>query len=370
MNSITSYFKPFSSNISTEFPTAKTEEYRYSNVITKLAAITVTAATGKKMSLPTKGDHTFFADQVLENCATKTFEELPKNYHRHENYFKQASLAKDNKFYEITCDKEEMTLDFAASKGSVLTDKVYIHVPSQKKVQIYLNFYTEDNSLSIPMIYIDAQDNTHVELIYTVEKENNTGVVAPLFELIAQEKSHVSLQTYTQGIANHRLTFIGFCAGANSHIDLRSGFNLEGKESCDLFVRIYHEAADSTSNQMIKTVVTDSSQMNFNGLIYANGEAHNIYAYQMLKGMILDDDAQILARPQLDIEYFELACSHGVSIGNFDPEELFYLKSRGIQTKDVYPLLLYGFFSEPFMEIPLETYWVSRIKNLLGTKQI
>lgn len=370
MNSIVSYFKPFSKNISSEFPTAKTEEYRYSNVITTLSALTVEAAIGKKINIPTKGDFSFFSDQVLENCATKTFEELPKNYHRHENYFKQASLAKDNKFYEITCDKTEMSLDFVASKASVLTDKVYIHVPSQKKVQIYLNFYTEDNSLSIPMIYIDAQDNTHVELIYTVEKKHNTGVVAPLFELIAQEKSHVSLQTFTQGIDNHRLTFIGFCAGANSHIDLRSGFHLQNKESCDLFVRIYHEAADSTSNQMIKTVVLDSSQMNFNGLIYANGEAHNIYAYQMLKGMILSDDAQILARPQLDIEYFELACSHGVSIGGFDPEELFYLKSRGIPNKEVYPLLLYGFFTEPFIEIPLEAYWISRIKNLLGTKQI
>ena len=370
MNSIVSYFKPFSKNISSEFPTAKTEEYRYSNVITTLPALTVEAAIGKKINIPTKGDFSFFSDQVLENCATKTFEELPKNYHRHENYFKQASLAKDNKFYEITCDKTEMSLDFVASKASVLTDKVYIHVPFQKKVQIYLNFYTEDNSLSIPMIYIDAQDNTHVELIYTVEKKHNTGVVAPLFELIAQEKSHVSLQTFTQGIDNHRLTFIGFCAGANSHIDLRSGFHLQNKESCDLFVRIYHEAADSTSNQMIKTVVLDSSQMNFNGLIYANGEAHNIYAYQMLKGMILSDDAQILARPQLDIEYFELACSHGVSIGGFDPEELFYLKSRGIPNKEVYPLLLYVFFTAPSIVIPFEAHGISRIKNLLGTKQI
>lgn len=368
MNSVASYFHSYSSN-NTEFPSTKSEEYRYSTVISQLNTVTIEANAGKVFDLPSKGDFSFFADLVLD-LPTKSFNDLHKNYHRHQNYFKQASLAKDDRFYEITCDKEEISLDFASSKHAVLTDKVYLSIPNHKTVKIHLNFHSEAQSLLIPIIFIDAQAHSHVELIYTVDKATNKGIIAPTFELIADTKSHISLQTFTEGIDAHRLTFIGFCAGAESHIDLRTGFHLQAQESCDLFVRVYHEAADSTSNQMIKSVALDSSQMNFNGLILANGEAHNIYAYQMLKGMLLGEDAKILARPQLDIEYFELACSHGVSIGGFDPEELFYLKSRGIAAKDVYPLLLYGFFSEPFIDIPLEEYWIKRIKNILGTEAI
>ncbi|MGL5955152.1 MAG: SufD family Fe-S cluster assembly protein [Brevinema sp.] len=360
MNSLISYFEPFTA----DFPSKNSEEYRYSKIVDKFANISVAPLKGKVFDLPSKGDYTFFSDQAI-NLPKKSFQELPKNYHRHENYFKQASLAKDNNFYELTCKNEKTTLNFASSTNSVLTEKIYLHIPAEKTVQIYLNFYSEEQSVSIPMIYIDAQQNSHVELIYTVDQEHNKGIVSPLFELIAAEKSHVSLQSFTEGIAHHRLTFIGFCDGADSHIDLRTGFLLREQETCDLFVRMYHEAENSTSNQMIKSTVLDSSQMNFNGLIYADGKAHNIYAYQMLKGIILGEKAQILARPQLDIEYFELACSHGVSIGGFDPEELFYLKSRGIQSKDIYPLLLYGFFSEPFVELPLEEYWINRIKNLI-----
>lgn len=368
MNPVVSYFEPYS--YTATFPTPKMEEYRYSNVLDSIIALQLKAQSGQKKALPTKADYTFFADHVLKDIKIVSFDQLPKNYHRHKNYFKEASLAKSQDFYEITCTKESLTLNFATTKNSVLSDKVYIHVPQNQSVQIFLHFYTEENSFSMPMIYIDAQDHTHVELIYTVESRHNKGVIAPIFELIAQQKSHVSLQSFIKGIPHQRLTFIGFCAGEESHIDLRTGFYLAEKESCDLFVRIYHEAKKSTSNQIIKSVAFDSSQMNFNGLILANGEAHNIYAYQILKGMILGEEAQIFARPQLDIEYFELACSHGVSIGGFDPEELFYLKSRGVKDKDVYPLLLYGFFSEPFIGIPLEDHWISRIKNLLGTKQI
>ncbi len=348
-------------------PDSKSEEYRYSSFIGKISSGAYT--DGVKFDLPEKADYSFFAGQKTEGLPLKAYAELPDNYKRHENYFKNANLAEDSNFYELTCKSEKTVLNFAASKGSVSTAKVYIHVPAGTNAQIFVNFYTQQDSLSIPMIYIDAQENTHVELIYTVDAAQNKGAVAPLFELIAEEKSHVSLQTFTEGIALHRLAFIGFCAGKESHIDLRTGFNLKDHEACDLFVRMYHEAELSTSNQMIKSVADDASQMNFNGLIFANGEAHNIYAYQMLKGMILGDEAAIHARPQLDIEYFELACSHGVSIGSFNPEELFYLKSRGIKTTDAYALLLYGFFSEPFIDIPLEDYWVGRIKSLLNTTE-
>ncbi len=342
-------------------PTSKTEEYRYSTVVDQLANIDKATSNCAKFDITTKGDYEFFGDSL----GTKSFQDLPKNYHRHQNYFKELSLSKNENFHEITCDKSETIINFASSQNSILMDKIYIHTPSDKVAKIYINFHSQEGSFSMPMVFIDAQDNTHVEIVYTVDSANNSGIVAPLFELIAQEKSHVSLQSFTSGVKCHRLNFIGFCAGDNSHIDLRTGFHLQKDETSDLFVRIYHEAKDSTSNQMIKSVALDSSQMNFNGLIYANGEAHNIYAYQMLKGMILGEKARIFARPQLDIEYFELACSHGVSIGGFDPEELFYLQSRGIKLEDVYPLLLYGFFSESFIDIPLEEYWITRIKNIL-----
>lgn len=368
MNNTRSYFESLISDI--EFPSAKLEEYRYSKIPAKISELTATVGTGQKITLPWQSDFSFFADQEIEGLSTKNYNDLPNVFHRHQNYFKQAVLKNSKNFYEISCDQDEMTLSFVTNANSILMDKIYLHIAPQKKVRIFLKFYTEKNSLAIPMIYVDAQENTHVELIYLVEQQDNQGIVSPLFELIAQDHSHVSLQTFVKGVSNHRLAFVGYCLGAESHIDLRTGFYLEHEEECDLFVRIFHEAPNSTSNQMIKSVADHASVMNFNGQIYANDKAHNIYAYQMLKGMILGKDASINARPQLDIEYYELACSHGVSIGRFDPEELFYLQSRGINNKDIYPLLFYGFFSEPFVDIQTNDFWITRIKKSLGTEDI
>ncbi|MGL4394735.1 MAG: SufD family Fe-S cluster assembly protein [Brevinema sp.] len=350
-----------------EFPSKKSEEFRYSKVIQKIADLQLNPNSNKALNLSWESDMVFGAGQV---AGTKSFDQLPSVYHRHQNYFKNAALAIDNKFIEISADKEEMTLSFVASEGSILSDKIYLHVPAHQNTKITLKFATEKNSLAIPMIMVDAQEHTHVELIYIVDEQENKGVIAPLFELTAGEKSHVSLQTFSKNLETHRLSFIGYCLGAESHIDLRTGFYIEKQETCDLFVRIFHEAPDSTSNQMIKSVADDAAVMNFNGQIYANDKAHNIYAYQMLKGMLLGRDAEINARPQLDIEYFELACSHGVSIGQFDPEELFYLQSRGVDKKNIYPLLFYGFFSEPFVDINTTDFWTAKIKETLKIESI
>ncbi|MGL4389050.1 MAG: SufD family Fe-S cluster assembly protein [Brevinema sp.] len=368
MNNARSYFESLLSH--SDFPSPKLEEYRYSKVLQNILDLNISIGSGKSIDLPWDSDRVFSADQKNANTSTKIYEQLPDIYHRHQNYFKNISLAVSKDFVEISCENEEMTLSFVATEGSVLTEKIYLHVPAHKTVKIFIKCYTEKNSLAIPMIMVDAQEHTHVELIYLVDEEFNKGVLAPLFELTAGEKSHVSLQTFSKNLNSHRLSFIGYCIGAESHIDLRTGFYLENKETTDLFVRIFHEAPDSTSNQMIKTVTDHAAAMNFNGQIYANNKAHNIYAYQMLKGMILGDDAEIYARPQLDIEYYELACSHGVSIGRFDPEELFYLQSRGIDKKHIYPLLFYGFFSEPFVDINTTDFWVSKIKEILKIESI
>ncbi|MGL5721290.1 MAG: SufD family Fe-S cluster assembly protein, partial [Brevinema sp.] len=244
--------------------------------------------------------------------------------------------------------------------------KTYIHVGKDRSVRLYVHVLSQENSLMIPQIYLDAQDNSHIELVYVADKAHNKGLLSPFFEMISQENAHTSFQTLCSGLDYQRLAFMGYVKGSASHIDLRTGFYLQKQERCDLYVRIFHHGADSTSNQIIKAVTLDESQMNFNAQIYASPQAQNIYAYQKLTGMLLGEKSQIFARPQLDIEYYELACSHGVSIGGFDPEELFYAQSRGIPAKDIYPLLLYGFFGEPFVDLPLEDYWVSQVKNTLG----
>ncbi len=71
--------------------------------------------------------------------------------------------------------------------------------------------------------------------------------------------------------------------------------------------------------------------------------------YQASRTLMLSDQAKAESVPGLEILADDVHCSHGVSIGELDAEEIFYLRSRGISPEDSKRLLIDGFF-EPVLE--------------------
>jgi len=65
----------------------------------------------------------------------------------------------------------------------------------------------------------------------------------------------------------------------------------------------------------------------------------------------LDDDSQFLAKPELEIYADDVACSHGSTSGAIDETALFYLRSRGVPTKDATNMLTLAFLAEAVDEI-------------------
>ena len=72
----------------------------------------------------------------------------------------------------------------------------------------------------------------------------------------------------------------------------------------------------------------------------------------MSKALILDDQAEFNAKPELEIYADDVKCSHGSTSGSIDPEAIYYLKTRGIEQSIAKKLLINGFLNEIFENIP------------------
>jgi Fe-S cluster assembly protein SufD len=81
-------------------------------------------------------------------------------------------------------------------------------------------------------------------------------------------------------------------------------------------------------------------------------EAHGTDGYQGSRILTLSDAAKAEAVPGLEILSDDVRCSHGVTIGELDPEELFYLRSRGISVREARKVLAEGFLEEALGRIP------------------
>jgi Fe-S cluster assembly protein SufD len=122
----------------------------------------------------------------------------------------------------------------------------------------------------------------------------------------------------------------------------------------DNHVFIDHAAPDCTSNQLFKGILDDEARAVFSGKIMVRKDAQRTRAYQNNKNLLLTDDTRANAQPHLEIYADDVKCSHGATIGQLDPDAMFYLRSRGLCERSARQLLMYAFAMEVIQKINVD----------------
>lgn len=116
-------------------------------------------------------------------------------------------------------------------------------------------------------------------------------------------------------------------------------------------VFITHDAERCESRQVFKKVLKSGAVGVFQGKILVKQGAQKTDGYQISQALLLDEDSQYLAKPELEIYADDVKCSHGSTCGAVDPTALFYLTSRGVPRAEAEGLLVLAFLDEPIAEI-------------------
>ncbi|MDV4144216.1 Fe-S cluster assembly protein SufD [Shimia sp. FJ5] len=116
-------------------------------------------------------------------------------------------------------------------------------------------------------------------------------------------------------------------------------------------VFITHDAENCESRQVYKKVLRNGATGVFQGKILVKNKAQRTDGYQISQSLLLDDDSQFYAKPELEIYADDVACSHGSTSGAIDDEALFYLRSRGLPEGIATDLLTLAFLAEAVEEI-------------------
>jgi Fe-S cluster assembly protein SufD len=161
--------------------------------------------------------------------------------------------------------------------------------------------------------------------------------------------AHVSVQAGGK-IARHELQ-VEF-AGSDAEVDIQGLVLARGTAHIDHTLHLHHALPDCRSNQLFKHVVDDQGHAVFQGGIRVAPHAQKTDAQQLSRTLLLADRAQIDTKPELEILADDVKCSHGASIGDVDPQQLFYMQARGIPVAEARRLLLSGFAYEIVSAVP------------------
>ena len=141
-------------------------------------------------------------------------------------------------------------------------------------------------------------------------------------------------------------------AGPGARLDLAGLYLCPGSERVDLQVLVRHASGGSFSRQLFKGIVGGSARATFDGLIYVAPDAQKTEAYQENHSLLLSDTARVESRPQLEIYADDVKCSHGATTGYLNPDELFYLRSRGIPEAEARHLQMQAFLAPVARRLP------------------
>ncbi len=134
--------------------------------------------------------------------------------------------------------------------------------------------------------------------------------------------------------------------GARSEVELNGLYLCGENRHADLTSVVTHKTPGGKTKQLIKGVARKGGRGVFQGKIVVERGAQKTDARQYHHGMLLEEGAEIFARPELMIHADDVACAHGNTAGGMDENALFYLRSRGVPDEEARALLTEAFLLE------------------------
>lgn len=143
--------------------------------------------------------------------------------------------------------------------------------------------------------------------------------------------------------------------GENSNLAIK-GVNLIGAGShIDVTTTLAHNVHNTTASELFRNVVPAGGKGVFQGQIRVAQPAQKTDAQMACNTLLLSDESDFSAKPELEIFADDVLCAHGATVTDIDDNHLFYLKARGIGEREARALLVKGFVEEVFVEIENET---------------
>ncbi len=121
---------------------------------------------------------------------------------------------------------------------------------------------------------------------------------------------------------------------------------LDGKRHADSDIKVLHSSGHTRSDQHFRGVLDGRSRSVYTGRVVVAKHAQKSDSAQQSANLLLSPRAEADTRPQLEIYADDVTCSHGAATGAVDPEALFYLQSRGLDSDMARRMVAYGFAAD------------------------
>ncbi len=292
--------------------------------------------------------------------------------------------------------------NFAALNAAYLNEGIYIHIAEGVKINkpVCLICHTESGGILLMnnlRNLIVLEKNAQAEIIeyynYSGEQKscyfNNIvneiylGEQAKLEHYKVQDEAFKAIHLAINSIeVKKSASYKSFCLqkGADlarneslinleescAQAEVNAVYAMNGWATLDITTDIRHLAAETFSQQLVKGVVGGQAKGIFQGKIHIAPNAVKTKGYQQHRALLLSDEAEVDVKPELEIFADDVQCTHGSACGQLDAEQLFYMKSRGLDEDIAKKMLIDAYLQEVIAKVDDEKVidWIKLVLKL------
>lgn len=188
-------------------------------------------------------------------------------------------------------------------------------------------------------------DDAHVDHIKLIGEGSDALHVSSLMASIGAHARFNDFTFTTGGLTVRNQLFVNF-NGEQTIARLHGANLLKNRQHADTTLVATHAVGHCQSRELFKSVLDGESRGVFQGKIIVQPHAQKTDAKMLANALLLSENAEADAKPELEIFADDVVCGHGATAGALDEELLFYLRARGIPPKEAEALLIQAFIGD------------------------
>ncbi len=235
-----------------------------------------------------------------------------------------------------------------AAEGGVVAPRILIVVDEAAEGTVVETYASSDSvgaALVVPVTQIRLEGRAILRRI-RVQREGPSLFEAALTRVLVGRDAVYEDFSLALGAGLSRQDLQVGLAEPGARAVLNGFYGVDGDRLADHHTEVDHRAPVTTSRQLYKGILADAGRAVFNGRILVRSEAQGTNSYQLNKNLMLGDGCRVDTKPQLEIFADDVKCTHGAAIGRLNDEEIFYLRSRGIDHKKARGMLVRAYVDE------------------------
>jgi len=197
---------------------------------------------------------------------------------------------------------------------------------------------------------------------YRVQDESRSAYHLSSLYLSQQAKSRYQGTTLAFGGTWARTDYNATFKQQGAICELNGLYTVGDQQLTDFHLNVQHSVPGCVSREQFKGVLYGKGRAVFDGRILVDKQAQHSDAQLTNDNLMLTRNAEVDTKPQLEIYADDVKCSHGTTVGQLDPQQVFYLRSRGIDETAARKMLCLGFAAEVLdsIEVPVLREAVTR----------